>query len=713
MTKKPNFWKCMMGVVVLAILFVATFAITRAPLTSAKTMMSTSLASAPVSSTMPVPRIAPAPPAGTDSIFGVFELEGDILDSPGGPPDDWSTVNCGPSNALAKTGVLHDGTGLSIYTGGGSKDPELLSSWKHKDGSVPDKDEIINAYAAKYFGSPAGDTILIFGADRFDNSGTAFIGFWFFKNPVFAAADGKFREGPLATDTLSTHAIGDVLVLVEFTQGGAVPTAKVFEWVGANGSESGGTLNDITGTAPLGSVFSVSNSTAQTIAGSCTAWQYQPKGGAVGGPISVNSFFEGGINLDAFPALAGSCFSSFLVETRSSSVVTATLKDFTLGQFNTCVSLEVSKEADDTEVCEGTPTDYKYTVHNTAGVAINATLRDDNETSDPLDDIDVVGGCVTRGNGVYTPVVLQPDDGVAGSGLDQAEYHCSRTLSPGSHTNVVTAKGTFGSVTQTATATETVVVNPNPSCSISGPTPVCAGTTGLSYSSSATAGATHSWSISGNGSITSGTTGSSVTVTAGAAGSFTLTDQVTLNGCTSMCSYPVTVNARPTAVVSGGGEYCVTPGGSANISAALTGTGPWNVTWSDGVTQSNVAVSPASRTVSPTSTTVYTVTAVSDANCSGSASGSATVTVDPNPTVNVTVDTSCADQITLTATGHGGSGSGYKFKWDGVGSFTTTPTLVVSTGPSTHTVEVIDGNNCPISKTVHIGLCCKDCNASP
>lgn len=712
MTKKPNFWKCMMGVVVLALLFIGTFAITRAPLTSAKTILGTSLGSAPVSPTMPVPRIAPAPPAGTDSIFGVFEIEGDITDNPAGAPDDWSTVNCDGGNAIVKTGVIHDGLGLSIYTGGGSKDPELIASWKHKNGSVPDKDEIINAYAAKYFGSPTGDNILIFGADRYDNSGTAFIGFWFFKNPVFAADDGKFRTGQAASNPLAEHAIGDVLVLVEFSQGGTVPTAKVFEWVGSGGSESGGTLNDITGTAPLGSVFSVSNSTAQTLPGSCPSWIYSPKGGPADGPISINSFFEGGINIDAFPALAGSCFSSFLVETRSSSVVTATLKDFSLGQFNTCVTLDVSKEADATSVCEGHETTYTYVVHNTAGVAINASLRDDNETSDLTDDLDVIAGCTTVGNGVYQTVALQPDDGVAGSGLDQATYTCKRTLSPGSHTNVVTATGSFGGISQTATATETVVVKPNPSCSISGPTPVCAGTTGLSYSSSATAGSTHSWSISGNGSITSGLTGSSVTVTAGAAGSFTLTDNITLNGCTSSCSYIVTVNANPTAVVSGGGEYCVTPGGSANISAALTGTGPWNVTWSDGVTQNNVAVSPASRTVSPTSTTVYTVTAVSDANCTGTASGSATVTVDPNPTVNVTVDTSCADQITLTATGHGGSGSGYKFKWDGVGAFTTTPTLVVSTGPSTHTVEVIDGNNCPVSKTVHIGLCCKDCDAS-
>ncbi len=192
-----------------------------------------------------------------------------------------------------------------------------------------------------------------------------------------------------------------------------------------------------------------------------------------------------------------------------------------------------------------------------------------------------------------------------------------------------------------------------------------------------------------------------------------MSDLVNLDGCTHTCTYPVTVNANPTAVVSGGGAYCVVPGGSANISAALTGTGPWTVTWSDGTIQSNVLTSPASRTVSPTSTTTYTVTAVSDANCTGTASGSALVTVNPNPTVNVTVDTSCADQITLTATGHGGSGSGYQFKWDGVGSFSSTPTLVVSTGPSTHTVEVQDSNNCPVSKTVHIGLCCRDCNATP
>ena len=50
------------------------------------------------------------------------------------------------------------------------------------------------------------------------------------------------------------------------------------------------------------------------------------------------------------------------------------------------------------------------------------------------------------------------------------------------------------------------------------------------------------------------------------------------------------------------------------------------VTWSDGVSQ-NVSASPASRSVSPASTTNYSVTSLSDHYCSGTSSGIVTVTV--------------------------------------------------------------------------------------
>jgi hypothetical protein len=55
------------------------------------------------------------------------------------------------------------------------------------------------------------------------------------------------------------------------------------------------------------------------------------------------SFFEGGINISAFiNTQAAGCFSSFLAETRSSTSTSATLKDFALGEFNTC-DIDIAK----------------------------------------------------------------------------------------------------------------------------------------------------------------------------------------------------------------------------------------------------------------------------------------------------------------------------------------------------------------------------------
>ena len=59
-------------------------------------------------------------------------------------------------------------------------------------------------------------------------------------------------------------------------------------------------------------------------------------------------------------------------------------------------------------------------------------------------------------------------------------------------------------------------------------------------------------------------------------------------------STPVLVEAvrpKPTASVSGSTSIC--PGGPASIQANLGGTGPWTVTWSDGVVRA--ALPPAPR----------------------------------------------------------------------------------------------------------------------
>ena len=112
------------------------------------------------------------------------------------------------------------------------------------------------------------------------------------------------------------------------------------------------------------------------------------------------------------------------------------------------------------------------------------------------------------------------------------------------------------------------------------------------------------------------------------------------------------VGPGPTAVVSGTATICA--GGSTPIQAVLTGTAPWNVTWSDSVVQSGVATSPATRNVSPSSTTTYTVTALTDANGAAwppALTGSAVITVNPTPTTpNIAAPTSALPGATgLTA----------------------------------------------------------------
>ncbi len=95
-----------------------------------------------------------------------------------------------------------------------------------------------------------------------------------------------------------------------------------------------------------------------------------------------------------------------------------------------------------------------------------------------------------------------------------------------------------------------------------------------------------------------------------------------------------TCGTYPTAVVSGGGTVCPAPG--TPIQAVLTGTGPWNLTWSDGVVQT-ATTSPATRTVAPASDTTYTLTALSDAICAaGRFTGTAPVAVAKLPAPVVT-----------------------------------------------------------------------------
>ncbi len=158
----------------------------------------------------------------------------------------------------------------------------------------------------------------------------------FFQSQV-QAINGQF-VGPDGV-TPATHTIGDILIIANLLNGGAQVNLQVFKWVG--GSNPLQLLaNDVgakCGTNTDPNVCAISNDNSET-----APWSYTPKSGTPG-VFPTFSFIEGGINVSALLGGQGACFSSFMAETRSSQSQSATLKDFALGQFNTC-KMDITKD---------------------------------------------------------------------------------------------------------------------------------------------------------------------------------------------------------------------------------------------------------------------------------------------------------------------------------------------------------------------------------
>ena len=189
-----------------------------------------------------------------------------------------------------------------------------------------------------------------------------------------------------------------------------------------------------------------------------------------------------------------------------------------------------------------------------------------------------------------------------------------------------------GNAVTSSVATLTVSTNGPPSAVVSGGGTICAGQSAVIQ---AALSGVAPWLVSWSDGVTQTNILASPvmrTVTPSSTATYTVT-AVSDAGCAgnSSGSATVTVNALPTAAVSGGGAICI--GGSTNIQATLTGLGPWTVTWSDGFTQSGVASSPVTRVVSPSSNTVYTLAVVADANCTGTVLGVAAITLKYPPLI--------------------------------------------------------------------------------
>ncbi|MBI2777058.1 MAG: Ig-like domain repeat protein [Chloroflexi bacterium] len=288
---------------------------------------------------------------------GVFELDRNALND-SGAGEDWNLVcptstpvgiapGCLGGTTATVSSFITDPDGATIFTGGGSKDDLDISNWRHTNGSVPDKDELHQGMAARY--DTADQSLLYFAADRNAANGDAQMAVWFFQSAV----------GPVTGGTFSgAHQDGDILVLSDFTKGGGLPTVRVFQWNGPGGDIAGsgainGTLDILYGTTatPQDCVATVltEDPACATVnaANTNSPWAFQAKSAKAPANVFIpGTFYEGGIDL-TFLGLGDECFSSFLIETRSSQSVDAVLKDFVGGSFQSCGAGLATQVSDD------------------------------------------------------------------------------------------------------------------------------------------------------------------------------------------------------------------------------------------------------------------------------------------------------------------------------------------------------------------------------
>jgi gliding motility-associated-like protein len=237
-------------------------------------------------------------------------------------------------------------------------------------------------------------------------------------------------------------------------------------------------------------------------------------------------------------------------------------------------------------------------------------------------------------------------------------------------TTTYTVTGTVGpGCSNTVTITVTVTPTPTVTAVASSPT-ICSGNSTNLTGSGATSYVWNPGAIPGNPVSVSPTTTTTYTVTG------------TTSGCSSTAQVTVTVNPSPT-VTATASSPTICSGGSTN----LTGGGASSYVWNPGA----IPGSPIS--VSPTTSTTYTVTGTAANGCTGTAQ--VAVTVNPTPTV-----TAVASSPTIC------SGNSTNLTGSGATSYVWNPGAIpgspISVSPTTTTTYTVTGTTTGCSSTAQV-----------
>lgn len=251
----------------------------------------------------------------------------------------------------------------------------------------------------------------------------------------------------------------------------------------------------------------------------------------------------------------------------------------------------------------------------------------------------------------------------------------------------------------TQTKTVQVVVNGVPPAigAISGPTLVCANSTGLTYSVNNIASTNYTWTIPSGASITSGANTNAVTVNWGsAAGTVSV---IAVASC-GTATASLNVNLSPSL------NLTVTPASSnicAGGSVALSASGATNYTWSPSASLNTSTGS--SVTASPATATTYTVIGATG-TCTGSATASISLSGGLTLTVTANTPTVCPGaSALLSVTG------ATSYTWANAATLSASTGTGVTASPVANTVYTVTGSTggCTGSATIAVSIATLGC----
>ncbi|MFN5335237.1 MAG: hypothetical protein ACK5BV_08630, partial [Bacteroidota bacterium] len=293
------------------------------------------------------------------TMLGVQNLLSQVITIDGNPSDwDASNFNLFPIKKY-QGDACGNGVVDNQFTEG-SKDffPANMLVWSISQTKA--KNDIANGAAI------LKDGILYFAGDRTSNNGDAQIGFWLYLNGTGPVV------GPLGNTFAPPHVDGDVLVLADFTGGGRNATVSIFQWDDSGNGDVPNTNGNLRTTSLTGIV--AENNDAQYPIPS--GWVSECFRSAT---YETNMFYEGKVDLTTLN-VGNLCNTSFLLETRSSQSITASLDDFVAGTFNakplalvlTGGAFCTATASSGTITSSTSESGFNYQLYTGAGVAIGS-----------------------------------------------------------------------------------------------------------------------------------------------------------------------------------------------------------------------------------------------------------------------------------------------------------------------------------------------------